>query len=477
MAAAAVSQSGVAADKDTFTFPTKDGGSEERSLDGKTQDQLKEMCRQYGLGVSGNKTILKTRLGDFSAKFCNDPASCDLQPVKHRSHKGPRDGVKKSQAKQSVTRRAAIIDTERVTERSKDNRTSDEIKDLLSWARRTQARLPYRPPTETTQPQAITIPETMQPETVPVPQVSRQVSLSDHSLQDRVQTIESQLAVFTTAVTTGFRPGIYQSSVQASASVPFLAYPDVRANDGIYNFSTGDFETDNLLFNIPSDASRSHSSDSQNLHISQRFAAVLPLPIQADISDSLSSTYPPAPPRDASLSVPAKAVANEPTRSIKLGDGTVVSITAEEVEKLSVPATSFAEDIERLNQMWDDTSPHWKEDSVVKIDGRSIALVYWPNLFKKTGLWSAHKSNWTEWKFLIEHYRSQDGGKMSYTAICGQLRHSRKNSDEELAERARLEYGENFVVKFSYRCSKTNSRKVMTKPSAIAKEYKRLSTL
>jgi hypothetical protein len=153
------------------------------------------------------------------------------------------------------------------------------------------------------------------------------------------------------------------------------------------------------LFNIPSGASRSHSSDSQSLHINQQFTA-LPLRIQADISDSLSSTFLPAPPRDASTSlpIPAKAAANGPTRSIKLGDGTVVSITAEEVKKLSVPATSFAEDIERLNQMWDDTSPHWKDDSVVKIDGRSIALVYWPELFKKTGLWSAHKSNWTEWK-------------------------------------------------------------------------------
>jgi hypothetical protein len=58
-----------------------------------------------------------------------------------------------------------------------------------------------------------------------------------------VQTIESQLAVFTTAVTTGFQLGIYQSSVQASASMPFPAYPDVWVNDGIYNFSTGDFET------------------------------------------------------------------------------------------------------------------------------------------------------------------------------------------------------------------------------------------
>jgi hypothetical protein len=45
------------------------------------------------------------------------------------------------------------------------------------------------------------------------------------------------------AVTTGFRPDTYQSSVQASASAPFPAYPNDLANDGIYDLSTGDFET------------------------------------------------------------------------------------------------------------------------------------------------------------------------------------------------------------------------------------------
>ncbi|KAJ6533686.1 hypothetical protein B0H19DRAFT_1004818 [Mycena capillaripes] len=482
------SQLAAAADKDTFIFPTKDGGNEERSFNGKTQDQLKEMCRQYGLGVSGNKTLLKTRLQDYSAKFCNDPASCNLEPVKRRSHKGPRDGPKKSQPKQLATQRAAIIDTERVTERSKDNRTSDEIKDLLLWAKRTQARLRYKPPTETTQPQALTVPETIQPQTeLPVPQVFMRSNLSDHSLQDRMQTIQDQLAVIAMAVTTGFVPG---SSAPAPAAAPFSAYPDGPVNDGTYNFPTGDFEMDNLLFNVPSE----HTSYPQNLHISQPIAAVPPLQIQAAISHIPSSTCLPVLPRDmldltASAPIPA-APATGPTRSIKLGDGTVITITNEEVKKLSIPATSFAEDIERLNQMWDDRSPHWKEDSaVVKIGGHSIALVYWPDFFKKTGLWSAHKSNWTEWKFLIERYRvgtpdefwttfrGQDGGKMSYTAICGRLRDERKNADEELADRAQLEYGENFAMKFSYRCSKTNSRKVMTKPSAIAKEYKRLSAL
>jgi hypothetical protein len=66
---------------------------------------------------------------------------------------------------------------------------------------------------------------------------------------------------------------------------------------------------------------------------------------------------------------------------------------------------------------------------------------------------------------------------MSYTAICASLRNDRKNADEELANRARLEYGEEFDAKFSYRCSKTGNRVVMTKASSIAKEYKRLCAL
>ncbi|KAJ7506354.1 hypothetical protein B0H11DRAFT_1707247, partial [Mycena galericulata] len=169
-----------------------------------------------------------------------------------------------------------------------------------------------------------------------------------------------------------------------------------------------------------------------------------------------------------------------PTRSVKLGNSTIITITVDEIKKVSIPATSFAEDIGRLNQMWDDTSPHWKDDSVVKINTHSIALIYWPEFFKKTGLWSAHKSNWTEWKvsfssyllsaFLVERYRqgtpeefwtifrTADGSKMSYTAICTSLRNSRKHADDELAQQARQEYGDEFEAKFSYRCSRTNER-------------------
>ncbi|KAF8170853.1 hypothetical protein K438DRAFT_1613494, partial [Mycena galopus ATCC 62051] len=178
-----------------------------------------------------------------------------------------------------------------------------------------------------------------------------------------------------------------------------------------------------------------------------------------------------------------------PSRSFTLGNGIIINIMVEAIKNVSVPATSFAEDIERLNQMWDDTSPHWRDDSVVKINTQSIALVYWPEIFKKTGLWSAHKSNWTEWKFLVERYRqgtpeefwttfgTSNSGRMSYTAICTRLRKERMGADDELVKQAKLEYGKDFDTTFSYRCSRTNERVVMSKASAIPKEYKRLRAL
>jgi hypothetical protein len=145
----------------------------------------------------------------------------------------------------------------------------------------------------------------------------------------------------------------------------------------------------------PSNANWSHAPDYRNLYIPQPFDVRLPAP----------ATFPSPPPNLVTPSIsasgsciPSTPPSNILTRSVKLGNGIVISRTIVEIKQISVPATSFAEDIDRLNQMWDDTSTYWKGDSVVEIDANPIALVHWPEFFKKSGLWSAHKSNWTEWK-------------------------------------------------------------------------------
>ncbi|KAF7341066.1 hypothetical protein MSAN_02092700 [Mycena sanguinolenta] len=363
---------------------------------------------------------------------------------------------KKSQPKQSAARRAAVIDTERVTERSKDTRTADEIEDLLAWADRSVARLPYKPVQKSS----------------PVPSESQASSPPDRSLHNRMQMLENRIA----AITTLGAPGVGQWTSDASAvftPAEYVVYD--HTFESLHNVPNYDM---NLSFNPPGAMAWSPPSISNNLHIMG------------------SSTHPTAPSHSVNATVPtapscnsnaSPTIASKASRSIHLGDGTIVIIN--DVSRITVPAMSFAENIERLNQMWDDTSMYWKNNSVITIDNRAIALVYWPQIFKKTGLWSAHKSNWTEWKFLVERYRqgtpdefwstfrSDGGGRMSYTAICAALRKERKGGDEELAAKARQEYGDEFKVKFSYRDSKTDTQKVMSKASSIAKEYKRLKGL
>ncbi|KAJ6595983.1 hypothetical protein B0H10DRAFT_2089476 [Mycena sp. CBHHK59/15] len=191
-------------------------------------------------------------------------------------------------------------------------------------------------------------------------------------------------------------------------------------------------------------------------------------------------------PAEAIAAIKTDTVCTALTRSIRLGDGVDITV---DVNRVEIPATSFAANIERLNQMWDDTSPHWKNDSVLKIDEHAIALIYWPQIFKNSELWPGMKSNWNEWKFLVDRFRqgsaeafsaafkAKDGSKMTYTAICDCLRKERKNEDKILAARARQEYGDSFDAKFSYRSSRSGGRIVMTKDTAIAKDYKRLNDL
>ncbi|KAJ7908586.1 hypothetical protein B0H13DRAFT_2331240 [Mycena leptocephala] len=401
------SQVAVTAEQDMLIFPTKEGSTEQRTLTGKKQDELKDMCRDYSLAASGNKTQLKTRFQDFSEKFSNDPATIRaIVAINLRNAKQPSDGSNGCIA----------------------NR-------LLIWADRTVARLANKPPKS---------------EILSTPSVSSQ---PDRSLHDRMQVIEDQLAAIATLHIGQALPQWTSVSSAPSTAAEYIGYD--HSTESLQSFSNYDT---NLSFSMPSVA-WSQTSDYNNLHIGPTFNGSSSSPIfPSDPPQAVNSIAPtpgscvPSP----QTSITPKAASH----SVKLGDGTVIVV--DDAKQVAVPATSFAENIKRLNQMWDDTSTYWENDSV---------------------------SSWTKWKFIIERYcqgtpdefwlacRSKDGGKMSYTAICTALRNERKNADKDLAEQARQEYGEEFESKFSYRCSKTNARVVMSKASSIAKEYKRLQGL
>jgi hypothetical protein len=53
--------------------------------------------------------------------------------------------------------------------------------------------------------------------------------------------------------------------------------------------------------------------------------------------------------------------------------------------------------------MWDDTSAQWDNSSPLFIQGHSIAIKYWPDVYRywKGRQWEGTKARWTEWKVSI----------------------------------------------------------------------------
>ncbi|KAF7303698.1 hypothetical protein MIND_00599200 [Mycena indigotica] len=394
----------AAAKCNAFLFPAREGnGSEKHSLAGKSKNELQELLRVYNLPFTGNKPILEKRLQEFSIQyFAKEREASAL-----RAHKGPREDTKKTKTKLSDTRRANIIDTERVTERSKDNRTENDKKDMREWAKRTCARLPYRAPPFQQQnppPAQPFIPQEG-PATVPVvPVVITEVA----DVSARLEVLETPPAPAPMDIdSTGFTYDIEMNMLSTTVHPPIML-----------------------------------------------------------VAESSNMKYP-------------------ADRSLVLGDGTIFPVTGHEIMSVSVPANSFAKDFGLLNEMWDDSSPFWKDKSLVQIRGRHIAIIHWRGLFKGTGQWSAHKSAWTEWKFLVERYRrgtmedfwadfTRNGTRMNYTAILKKLREERGVRNRQLVEQARAEYGSRFSEVFSYVSSQKGDRVVMTRESHIAEEYKRL---
>ncbi|KAJ7651101.1 hypothetical protein FB45DRAFT_780421 [Roridomyces roridus] len=465
-------------------FPHKTRGFQELTIP-KTKGDLKKMCKEYGLNVTGNICTLTGFLQDFSQRFCNDPVGSTARPNR-RSHKGPRQEgnvPKKNKRNAGVElRRAALIDTDRVTERSKDNRTTDEVKGLVNWAKRKIASYPYQPRNAK----------------IVTPSQSYGGTISE-----RLQVIQGQLAALT-ATGTGMASMLpAYSTAQIAMDEPafgeemdFVVYDattweagalDQPGNDGYYHFDADASMSMDSSGTATRPISAPTSPVAPNEPLSMVAARVSPAAVCAPVTftqpspsavSASSSSHTPA-------SSPAAALPSH-LRSLKLGNGTSLDIDINNVLKITIPATSFADDIRRLNEMWDDTSPHWKGVSVVVVAGQHISLNHWPNLFKKTSVWSALKSNWTEWKFVVEHYRkgtpeefwreftSPSGTRMSYTAICKTLRENRQGDDEETVERIRREYGDSFKTTFTYRCSRTKGEVVMSKASAIVKHYERL---
>ncbi|KIJ07809.1 hypothetical protein PAXINDRAFT_102797, partial [Paxillus involutus ATCC 200175] len=137
-------------------------------LDTMTRNQLRELCRRFGLRVSGTKQVLSDELRAFSK---NRDAWDSVLPGATKPHKGPRSGVlpqaptasaKALRIKRSTQHRALLLGGDDMASacsaaphalpavqvaRSKDTCTHAEIEGVLPWADSIASQHPYNPST------------------------------------------------------------------------------------------------------------------------------------------------------------------------------------------------------------------------------------------------------------------------------------------------------------------------------------------
>ena len=88
-------------------------------------------------------------------------------------------------------------------------------------------------------------------------------------------------------------------------------------------------------------------------------------------------------------------VDHHPTRTITLAGRFSLSFTESDVPH--APSISFADDLDALNSMWDDTSSYWKGHSALVINNFPIAITYWKQVYT-----SKNGKNWKpgQWKIF-----------------------------------------------------------------------------
>jgi len=421
--------------------------------------QLVELCKQYALGTTGNMKDFKAKLEGFSE---NKIRWKYLIPGAKRSHRGVRDGKinKTSKVKQEnvskPTKKAKLSTLRRnemmgqaadgsnrsqlfVAERSKDMRTLEEKQNLLTWARAHRQANPYLPPEEIAK-------------RLKVKADADAVKNSPSIIAAYIRSTQEQIAGLTSMV------GML---VERSTGILPAALPMAPISP-------------TLQVALPS---LSIIPESQSL---VPFTPVAPTVTILSVSEQIID-----PSGDVIMHdtpVPAASPVDSGDVTVyRIGIGNGKRLAFKYTDILDPPHVTFVTNIARLDRVWDDEAPNWDAGDCSKISiikGATVALRYWPDIYKNKNdqRWKGVKAVWTEWKYVVERYRSStpdafwvefsaDGERFTWKAICAHLRGLRVARDEKLTTEAKAEYGDRFAQVF---CSRG---KVMVDKSSIARRY------
>ncbi|KAF7329072.1 hypothetical protein MKEN_00167600 [Mycena kentingensis (nom. inval.)] len=478
-----------ALDQGKLLFPGADvDHPQEESIENLTKDSLKSLCDKYGLARSGNKNDLKTRLKDLSVFYCAEPQRCidSRKPRKARKHKGPREQPdtkpkKKTGASTLAARRLALMNTNvaGAGERSKDMRTQEDISALTIWTKGNMARFAYVPPKQPATSASTTAGSVRAPAEPETTILLRSIATRLGEVLD--MTRPSDLAPTAPSSSVPWPQPLVPLDepvvIPNNARVDTLNSAPVNSTRNFLDMESASTVSLSLGSGAPTFAP-SALTPTPNA-TSPLLPADVPLPdvTMADVHMPNVRIY------DASSSdtgivnsMHANLVAGvaEPCprekrmRSLKLGDGAIVSFDLNEIRP---PVLNFSgANLPRLWQEWDDTRAEWTSSSPLVVDGKPIALKYLHQMFVNSGSWDKHKAKWNDWKHLTtayfkttpEHFWtrfSDESGNGLAWRTPSRIAHAREYKDE-------------FKVKFTYR--KGSQTRLIDKDDAIAKKYLQL---
>ncbi|KAF9046754.1 hypothetical protein BJ165DRAFT_1474000 [Panaeolus papilionaceus] len=430
-------------------MPLPDGGVQYLDIAVAKKVQLIEWCRSFELGVKGNKEDLKERMRLHSQEKLRSAWDSLTRPNAQRMHRGPREGgvskVKATRKKKNTAflRREEMFGaaTQPVSHHPAAGAANDSLLHqstkehvrLLAWADDIMERSPY------------------------IPKVERD-RLREEAI--RRNTGMAKLAPHLETELTSIRKDI--------ASVALL----VRSS------------------------SSSHSGTPTPQTTPQPESAVPPSAVTSSYNpqSSLIAHNPPAYP-SLSLSVPSDANSTF-LRTFQLGNGAVISVTEADIP--DPPSISFTNDkIDNLNAMWDFTPPHYRDTSPLIVKNIRIPIKHWRDLYKsriklplgrywKENQWNGIKRYYGKWRIIVARWRwlsheefwqdfTHDGTHMAFSSMTTHLSAIRAREDKQLAERARLEYGDQFAAVFCY--SKEGHQIVKTRNLDIAKQFRKIKGL
>ncbi|KAJ3765760.1 hypothetical protein FB446DRAFT_794736 [Lentinula raphanica] len=425
---------------------------------------LQELCKQYSL-APGNKAVMKERLVGFSEHKIR--WQC-LLPGARRGHRGVREGgitklkskstvpsqSKTKKPKTSTQRRNEMMgfgpDTSRNTqvfaaEHSKDNRTLEQKNNLVRWAKDFCRTHPYIPREEIARRRKAREEEREKQKMSD----SALVSDSIRAMANQIEALNARIEALT----------VERSPLpQPSQTIPLAPpQPLLTGSPSPPAPPRPAMELPTVPINLPG----------HNLNVAAAIRSV----------DTASPPVLPA----------SNTNENESVDKLVIGHGQVVTYRYSNVRQ--PPQISFAGKIPRLSRVWDDEHPSWDPvdcaNNLLEINGVAIALRYWPDVYrgrKGSTTWSWLKKGWNEWKYVAErfHLSGEDAfwDEFSYNdsnnkkhregwaVITKRLRAQRDESERQLVEQAKAEYGDQFGSVF------VNNRGVqLTDQSAIARRY------